>query len=515
MAPAWSLRPWPTAAVVAGFVHQAWQAQQWHQACARRKDFRGAPVPDFAAVAAEVGRARPEDQAAALRSLLVGSAIPQAVAVHWTGTASVPLLRCPTETLVHRLWTCPRWAALRAQAASRPITALPAAMAQHFILPRDAEAEAARCAAEATELTPITARPAGTHDGSALDPRDRLLRRAAWAATWFAHGTWHAVVGGVLGRQTAARAELTALEWVARAAAAGAPVREVVTDCQYVADGAVTLARDPGASLAVGPDGDLWASIARSPPRARWIPAHLEWPQAAARGLSRADWFGNRLADQLAGREAERRRAPSPLRRRRRAGLRLLAAPTMSPAASRWPPWRRAAAWALTAMASAARRIWQRRLAAEPLLAARARPPDPAGPIAADATLPRRGLPWVAECRRCGARAPHTSRWRALLRTPCGGGQWEWGHQDLDPAAGGWRCRRCWLFARPGHRAEATRGRCPVPATAPPEAQAAYRVVLARVADWRHWYRGGELAPAPPAGLPRRPAAALPPPTTS
>lgn len=75
--------------------------------------FAAVPLPDVWAMGREDRRARPPTVAGALRTVLVGAAVPQAVAVRWTGTAACPACGVDDESLWHRLWECPGWAATR------------------------------------------------------------------------------------------------------------------------------------------------------------------------------------------------------------------------------------------------------------------------------------------------------------------------------------------------------------------------------------------------------------------
>ena len=305
------LSPWPPPARVARFVHAAWKRQQWRELRRRRKDFADVPMPDAEAVAAEVARERPVDQAAALRAVLAGSAIPQTVAAKWTGTELCPYCRAGPETLYHRLWECPAWEAQREGPSRDRARRVPEAMRRSLVLPRNEEEEAARRLAEGAAPVGASTEPVGTvyTDGSAMEPRDRLLRRAAWSAAWKRDGSWRVVTGGVLGVQTSARAELTALEWVARCQRAGAAVAEVATDCQYVADGAAAAMAGSADDLCLSADGDLWGAL-------RGVDM-----SAGCRPTSRATrrWPGEwRRPTGLATRWPARR----PARRRRRSGSR-------------------------------------------------------------------------------------------------------------------------------------------------------------------------------------------------
>lgn len=77
------------------------------------------------------------------------------------------------------------------------------------------------------------------------------------------------VSAGVVGRQTAQWAEVSAALWVAEGSAGVVPV---VTDCEYMRAGANALAR-PASLEAVGrlqdTDGDLWQRMLPVLPRVR------------------------------------------------------------------------------------------------------------------------------------------------------------------------------------------------------------------------------------------------------
>ena len=100
-------------------------------------------------------------------------------------------------------------------------------------------------------------------DGSALHPRDPLLRTAGWGATWIdLDGNWRHGGGFVPGRQTAGRAELTGLVWVLSIAG---PTTQIYSDCQNVVEWAVRLGHARALplppDLVKGPMADLWAQL--------------------------------------------------------------------------------------------------------------------------------------------------------------------------------------------------------------------------------------------------------------
>ena len=69
----------------------------------------------------------------------------------------------------------------------------------------------------------------------------------------------------------------------------------------------------------------------------------------------------------------------------------------------------------------------------------------------------------------------------------------------MRPTRGGYRCARCLLAVRPGHRAQAARASCPVPVADAAE-QMAYRVVRQRLRVWAAWTNGVVPPPPEPAG---------------
>lgn len=101
-----------------GFLFRAWRRAEWGRLVNRHADFAAAGAPDMAATRRELGRPRAPDRAAAFRTVVHGEAVPQAVAVHWTGIEFCPHCRGAAGTLRHKMWKCPRWAAERAAAGA-------------------------------------------------------------------------------------------------------------------------------------------------------------------------------------------------------------------------------------------------------------------------------------------------------------------------------------------------------------------------------------------------------------
>ena len=58
----------------------------------------------------------------------------------------------------------------------------------------------------------------------------------------------------------------------------------------------------------------------------RWVPSHLSWPAAEARGILWDDWAGNQMADYLARAAAKEAAPPAALIRARTTDLQALAA---------------------------------------------------------------------------------------------------------------------------------------------------------------------------------------------
>ena len=107
---------------------------------------------------------------------------------HWTGTAVCPYCGLCDETLYHRLWECPAWQRLRWEVlGGEDVHCLPEGIRAHLVLEEDATLVAARRAAEAAPGLESSTLAVGEvyTDGSAVDPTDAMLRRAAWSAVWW------------------------------------------------------------------------------------------------------------------------------------------------------------------------------------------------------------------------------------------------------------------------------------------------------------------------------------------
>ena len=360
------------------------------------------------------------------------------------------------------------------------------------VLPEDAVLRRAQVAAEASADWPMAPPGHATKwtDGSATDPADPLLRRAAWAGVWReGDGEFRAVTGVPPGAQTSGRAEIAAIIWGLRGQLPGG---EVVSDCQgAVTDDAARLLAGGGADLLNGADGDLWRLFVAAPGRVRWTPAHLSWPQARAAGVARADWLGNQHADKAANWAAKQRAVPADTRAKRQATLAALAAAqrtiaVVAEAALEAAPERLNRRARKAKRRKANRRLFarifrpKRRAPARPARPAEA-PEDQGGEAAHDlvhdivvaagppplAAQGRVGLRWTARCTRCEKEWTHTSRWKLAAQELCPATAPA--QHRLEPRAHNiakvgqhWRCTRCHLWVRSCHRAAQARNGCPL-----------------------------------------------------
>ena len=171
------------------FLHEALWHTQLNQLCKRRPFFQEAAhgVDDALTLRLLKSGKLTEDVAASLRLLMAGGTVTQAIASKWSpGGTLCPHCRLASEDLAHRLWSCPRWDHLR----RRCLGPVPPALLLRWIspltsmtglVPVDRLLMAAQRAAEQTSSWP----PVMAHgnrvwgDGSATDPKDRLLCRAA------------------------------------------------------------------------------------------------------------------------------------------------------------------------------------------------------------------------------------------------------------------------------------------------------------------------------------------------
>lgn len=89
---------------------------EWSRLVRRRQDCAWGQVVDLAATAKEARRARPADQAAALRMVLFGAA--GRGSAHLMAVALFPQCQGTEDTFWRRTWECPRWRAERSGADS-------------------------------------------------------------------------------------------------------------------------------------------------------------------------------------------------------------------------------------------------------------------------------------------------------------------------------------------------------------------------------------------------------------
>ncbi len=165
------------------------------------------------------------------------SIVPQERAGHRADSTRCPHCRNAVETLYHRFWECPRWQGVRAAAWGLPagvfpewFSELPPLLLLTGIAPAGERLRAwwmQRPYGPPQGGPPLSGQFFWT-DGSCVDPKDPWLARAAWSIVGEDGVT---SVGGVWGRQTAQRVEVTALHEALRRT--GDPI-EVVSDNQYV-----------------------------------------------------------------------------------------------------------------------------------------------------------------------------------------------------------------------------------------------------------------------------------------
>ena len=401
-------------------------------------------------------------------------------------------------------------------------------------------------------------------DGSATDPADPALRRAAWAGVWQEGAHWRTAAGHTAGRQTAGRAEVAALIW---ATGNLGPRGTVVTDCEYALKGASAIQAGAGAEYLTGMDGDLWRLYRPHQGTMRWVKAHLTRDEAQRRGFQLADWEGNARADEAAKAAAtQRREAPAVLAKRHstlsalRAAQRVIAVVTEAALAAdeqretrpRRKAKRRQLNRRLFVRPNQPRAHARTRPRALPDAQPEARPSLPEHPAlhtirVADGPPPnpaahstRRGTHHTALCVKCGKAWTHTAKWRSIAHETCpAGGEavrgWEvTTHQHaLVKQEGGWRCLRCDLWVQPRHRALQAGRKCPVPVLQRPNgtmddtATGHLRNLVNLLPDWEAQHYGRKTgadgrkrpnptpaaaAGAPEAARPRLDAPAQPPP---
>ena len=500
----------------------------------------------------------PEDRAAALRSVMVGGAFCERVAAKWTGGDGACRHCGQQDSLLHRFWDCPKWAAARTEVAADLLTvraSLPLAALTHGTLPLDAELERLRLAAERDHGFPAPRQVSGAlwTDGSAIHPADPALRRAAWSMVWRDGTGWHSATGRVPGRQTVGRAELCAAVYAYRCCPCP---DELVIDNQYVAYGIANCRRGRTARYLGGPDADLWELLIQARPQVDpiWIASHLEQHEAVARGWTPLQWLGNQKADRAANVAViPLRPTPDVVRRRQRmlealaVAQKVIAAVQVCILAEAHQPRaavrKRAGDRRKTRMTLFARARNKPKVRIRRAKPAHARPPTDTWPgihnlVPVTGPLPQGCKPvrgvvrWAATCTKCGVAASDTSRWAQAMRTRCpapeGRGAAVATQQaachDLRPEADGFRCSRCDRCVPSVQRAKAARTRCPVPLLKDDQgrpvdqAMRAMRRGLQLAAEWRALrLAAGRHVPAPahappppaPAPMPEPGAAAL------
>ena len=401
------------------------------------------------------------ESAGALRSVLCGSVVSEAVASKWNGrTPLCPHCGLADEDLEHRLWWCPAWDAARLQAladmppeAPRPLDVavlrrqLHPGVARTGTLPLSARLAALADAAAGDD--PQLPPPAEVDmqapkctiwtDGGCLHPTDPLLARAAWGLRCadLENCNWGGPVGG---KQTAQRAEVTAL--VAATRLIGAPI-DLVSDSEYVVNTSAKIAA--GADVSELEHADLWQQasphLKSGRVRARWVPAHKSAAEASRLGVSERDRLGNAAADSAAGAVARGRMACCADVAARQNELWLLEAAQRVQAAAQLASLK-AASNRREEGAPRARRVWsQVRRGAR----ARVRSAPPVGGAAPGPRVPSRAVappaargadlraffagrawqphaaargPGRVTCLRCAASA---AAWSALSASPCRG----------------------------------------------------------------------------------------------
>ena len=195
---------------------EALRHAQLRSAIARRPEFAGlaAGIDHWASVRWLRKALAQESTLAALRAVMTGSLVTQTLAQRWVpGGAECPFCRCGNESPWHRFWECAAWATLREQAlAGWAVADLAALLPECTMvtghLPVDPVLAGMLQAAESFRGFRARVRVAEVvyTDGSAVNPQDPLLRRAAWAATWYAEGQWWVVSSPCPGPQTVGRA---------------------------------------------------------------------------------------------------------------------------------------------------------------------------------------------------------------------------------------------------------------------------------------------------------------------
>ena len=321
----------------------AWSRLECRKLAARRSDFAhiAQGVDRWATRRLLASGSLSAEAAGALRSVLCGKVVTEAVAAKWNGCGAMcPHCRHADEDKEHRYWLCPVWdAQRRAALAAAPPEApcpsdpavlrreLPPGVAHTGVLAMPAQLSALADAAAAEDpqfppqalVQPGLPRSTVWSDGGCLHPTDPLLARAAWGLRCEAleQCNWG---GPVQGKQTAQRAEVSAA--VAALRAVGGPI-DLASDSQYVVKACARITA--GADVSEWEHADLWSEIAPEVRSgrlvARWVPAHKNETEARRLGLAERDRLGNAAADSNAGAVARRRLPERSLIRQRLASL--------------------------------------------------------------------------------------------------------------------------------------------------------------------------------------------------
>jgi len=175
--------------LVLAFLHASWQAHQWRTLSARRPTFPAA-LPDVWAIQRSLRQLATPVLEGALRAVLTGGLVSQAVARKWTGFVACPHYGAPEETDRHRFMERPTWAPVRAAAPGAVAARLaPDSVRATGILPLDPELADSQCLAEGAQLPPAgtvtacvayTTRCCAARPGQSpgWGPKDGAARRA-------------------------------------------------------------------------------------------------------------------------------------------------------------------------------------------------------------------------------------------------------------------------------------------------------------------------------------------------
>ncbi len=229
---------------------------------------------------------------------MVADVMTQERASKWRGSA---LCKCGmVETLEHRWLGCPRRAAQRQRvtqlSAQRLKAMLPQVTVQYGLPTVIPALQAWQAGGAETGSRVALEGPQDGVDGSVLRPKHPEVRAAGWAVA-ASDGT--VISGGVQGKQTIGRAELTAM---AKCLEQGWP-GTVYGDCQYVVTKCQKLQQGQG--VPDGENADLWQRVRARLRSTRgwifqWIPSHKTEEEAQASGVPRVAWALNAAADRKA-----------------------------------------------------------------------------------------------------------------------------------------------------------------------------------------------------------------------